>query len=60
MGKIKNINWEKGFLRIWVVGSVGWILFITWVYIEESQLIAYGKIPFSDYLIFAFGWFISL
>lgn len=59
MGKIKNINWEKGFLRIWVVGSVGWVLLITWFYIEDRQD-AYGSIPFSDYLIFAFGWPIGI
>ena len=55
MSKIKNIKWEKGFLRIWAVGSLGWVLLMTWFYISESQQYT-GTIPFSDYLAYAFGW----
>ena len=58
MSKIKNIKWEKGFLRIWAIGSVGWALLMTWFYIEERQD-AYGSL-LSDYLTLGFGWPIGI
>ena len=27
---MKNIKWEKGLLRIWIVGSIVWIVFLLW------------------------------
>ena len=37
MSKIKNIKWEKGFLRIWAIGSSGWFILAMWTYFDEKR-----------------------
>ena len=53
--RIKNIKWEKGFLRIWAVCSFFWVLLTFWVTFEDG-----GTIYDFEFLSIAFGWPIGI
>ena len=59
MSKIKNIKWEKGFLRIWAVGSIVWFLSAIWMY-SQALKYSYSKPVISEYVLWALAWPIGI
>jgi hypothetical protein len=36
---MKNIKWEKGLLRIWIVGSIVWIIMFLWAGFDADIMV---------------------
>ena len=53
--KFKNIKWEKGFLRIWVVLSSIWVLMMSGFYFSGGH-----NTDFVEYIMLTFGWPIGI
>ena len=52
--KLKKIKWEKGFLRIWSVCSIAWVLIILLLSLSNYRQ------GFIYFLIYGFGWPIGI
>ena len=53
--KLKELKWEKGFLRLWAVCSCIWVLLMTWIWFAEG-----GDGEFNLFLITSFGFPIGI